>query len=212
LNVLGWQGPLNEGAFEYAALNNALRMLRSASGKARESIVFPSNIQRSVDMSKMLFSAVFCLGLLPIAPASVYAQGPSTPTERTVRQGDTIEWVAVSGGNHRVRFGESGATSLTEINTILEPTVAQDNPPVAIPSGALFTAKVRDSATVGKTFVFTCGIHTGQMLSETFTVAAKDPTQPARSHKIKGVSGPHWFMEVPAASPPPKDVQVDTAP
>ena len=165
-------------------------------------------------MSRTLFTAATGVGLLILSHASVCAQQPSTPADRTIRQGDTIEWVAVSGGNHKVRFGANGATSVADINTILEnfsqaltPGTTGDSP--AASSGTLLTAKVKDDATPGKTFIFTCGIHTTPMLSEPFTIAAKVPGQPPRNLKIKGVfvSGQmHWFLEAA------RDVQVDTAP
>lgn len=159
--------------------------------------------------------AVLGLGLFAVTAMPAHAQGPSTPADRTVRQGDTIEWVAVSGGNHKVRFGANGATPVPEINTLLEsfspaltPGAIGDSPQAS--SGRLLTAKVKeDAATVGKTFIFTCGIHTTGMLSQPFTIAAKAPGQPPRTHKIKGVlvGGQfHWFLEVS------RDVQVDTAP
>jgi hypothetical protein len=162
-------------------------------------------------MPRILTVVALCLDLLPLALGPAHAQGPSTPEDRTIRQGDTIEWIAVSG-THKVRFGANGATSVAEINTILEnfsqaltPGTTGDSP--AASSGTLLTAKVKDDATPGKTFVFTCGIHTTPMLSELFTIAAKVPGQAPRNLRIKGTfvnNQMHWLLEAT------RDVQVDT--
>lgn len=162
-------------------------------------------------MSKTLFATALSLGLLALASEPIFAQGASTPADRTIRQGDTIEWVAESAGPHEVRFGAPGTTPVAAINTILEsftpvltPGAIGNSP--RLPSGRLLTAKVKNAATPGTTFIFTCGVHPPQMLSQPFTIAARVAGQPPRTHRIKGVSGLHWLLEVT------RNVQVDTAP
>jgi hypothetical protein len=152
-------------------------------------------------MSKKLVSAVFCLGLLALGPVTAYAQ----QAEVIVRQGDSIEWVAVTGAPpHKVRFNANGASSIDEINAILEnfspalkvgPNGERDSDPPKS-SGTLLAAKVKDDAPPGKTFVFVCGIHTGAMLSFPFKVEAKVAGEPSRTHKIMGVPALHWHLHI----------------
>lgn len=148
-------------------------------------------------MSKAL--AVLVIGLALVASALVPASAQVLP-EVIVRQGDTIQWVVGTGSPpHRVRFGANGATSVAEINTILENLTPPLNPAGdgrQAASGTLLTAKVKDNAEPGKTFIFTCGVHPGQMLSLPFTVAAKVAGQPPRTHKIIGEAGLHWHIHV----------------
>jgi plastocyanin len=151
--------------------------------------------KRSIEMPKYLVSAVFGLGLVALNTPTVYAQGSP---EVIVRPGDTIEWVAVSGGPHKVRFGADEATSLDKLKDILENftpplTAAGDSPPGN--PGPLTKATVKADA-AGKTFVFTCGVHPTDMLSLTFTVADKVAGQPARNHKISAEAGRHWHLHV----------------
>jgi hypothetical protein len=163
--------------------------------------------------------AALCSGFLALVPAAAVAQIPSTEADRTLRQGDSIEWVSVSGGTHQVRFGGNvGGTTLTKIADVQailsfppapapQLTINGDigsGPPAG--TGLLLQAKVKDDAIVGATFIFTCGIHPNGMISQQFKVAAKDPTQPARTIKIKGVTGMHWRLEAM------RDVHVDTTP
>lgn len=145
-------------------------------------------------MPKKLVSAVFCLGLLALCAPTVFAQGSP---EVIVRQGDTIEWVAVGPPPHKVRFGANGATPVAEVSALLtfEPALNNGDSP-QLPTGKLLTAKVKDDAEPGKTFVFTCGVHPGPMLSLPFTIAAKVASQPPRTHKIMGVTGLHWHLHV----------------
>ena len=148
-------------------------------------------------MSKAL--TILVTGLALIASACVPVAAQVLP-EVIVRQGDTIQWVVGQGSPpHKVRFGANGATSVAEINTILTNitpplTPAGDGPQK--PSGILLTAKVKDDAEPGKTFIFTCGVHPPQMLSLPFTVAAKVAGQPPRTHKIIGEAGLHWHVHV----------------
>jgi len=143
-------------------------------------------------MRKKLVSTVFCLGFLAFNAPVAYTQGAP---EVIVRPGDTIQWVALSGGNHRLNFGAAGTTPANQIGDILtfDPPLTNGESPEL--SGApLAKATVKDA--VGKTFVFTCGVHPAQMLSLTFEVAAAVPGQPARIHRISGETGNHWHLHV----------------
>ena len=149
-------------------------------------------------MSKMLFVVAISLVLVASASIFVYSQNQA---EVVVRQGDTIQWVHLGpmGVPHKVRFGSSGATPVADINMILEnfkpPLNAMGDAPPAT-SGTLLTAKVKDTAMAGATFVFTCGIHPMPMLSLPFRVEAKVAGQPARTHKITAEMGLHWHVHV----------------
>jgi plastocyanin len=146
-------------------------------------------------MSRRFIVATTCLALCGGAGAFSYAQAPP---EVIVRPGDTIQWVGTGNPPHKVRFGANGATPVDDINKILEnitPPLANGDGPVLNGTTSL-TAKVKDNAeVVGKTFVFTCGIHPPVMLSLQFTVAAKDGPTP-RIHKITGEPGLHWHLHV----------------
>jgi hypothetical protein len=147
-------------------------------------------------MSKAL--AVLMIGLTLVASALVPASAQVLP-EVTVRQGDTIQWVVGPGNiQHKVKFGATGTTSVAEIRDILDitPPLTAAGESRQAASGTLLTAKVKDNAEPGKTFIFTCGVHPGQMLSLPFTVAAKVAGQPARTHKIIGEVGLHWHLHV----------------
>ena len=130
---------------------------------------------------------------------AVYAQGAP---EVIVRPGDTIQWAAISGGPHQVWFsGANGASSRAQIVDILDnfsaPGLDADGKSQGANTGALLSATVKDApGVVGKTFVFTCGIHPAAMLSLTFTVADKVAGQGPRTHRILGESGSHWHLHV----------------
>jgi hypothetical protein len=146
-------------------------------------------------MLKKLVTVVFCLGLLALDNPTVYAQGSP---QVIVRQGDTIEWHAVGPPPHKVRFGANGATPIAEVSALLDfdPVLVNGDSPQAS-TGKLLTAKVKDNATPGKTFIFVCGVHTGgQMVSLPFTIAAKVAGEQPRTHKIMGVTGLHWHLHV----------------
>jgi plastocyanin len=155
-------------------------------------------------MPKKLVPAVFCLGLLALSTLTAYAQGSP---EVIVRQGDTIEWVAMGPPPHKVRFGANGATPLDAINGLLEnftpaltvgPGGEGDSPAQGQSAGTLLTAKVKDNAdVVGKAFVFVCGVHSaGQMVSLPFRIEAKVAGEAPRKHKIMGGPGLHWHLHV----------------
>lgn len=146
-------------------------------------------------MPKKLLPAAFCLGLLALSTPTVYAQGSP---EVIVRPGDTIEWVAVAAGPHRVKFGAGGTTtSVEDIKKILDnPAISPAGDSAQAVTGPLLSAKVREDATPGQTFVFTCGVHPTDMLSLTFIVAAKVVGEPVRTHKITGEAGRNWHLHV----------------
>jgi hypothetical protein len=153
-----------------------------------------------IDMPKNLIAALFFLGFAALTMPTAYAQGSP---EVIVRQGDTIEWVAVGPPPHRVRFGSPGTTPFAEVSALLEftPTLTAgpggeaDSPQA--PTGTLLTAKVKDDAVPGKTFIFNCGVHPGgQMLSLPFTIAAKVAGEQPRRHRIMGVTGLHWHLHI----------------
>jgi hypothetical protein len=157
-----------------------------------------------MDMSKTLASSALCLGLLALSTPLVIAQGSP---EVIVRQGDTIEWVAATPGPpaipHKVRFGGNGATSFAVVKDLLDfdPALTPDGGGIADSAqknnGTLLKAKVKDTAdVVGKTFVFVCGIHTGQMLSLPFKIEARVGGEAPRTHKITGEVGLHWHLHV----------------
>ena len=123
----------------------------------------------------------------------VYAQGQP---DIVVRQGDTIEWIGAAGGpQHKLNFGAAGTTPVAEITTILD-----FKPPLAggeskQGSGLLVSATVKeDKATIGKKFVFTCGVHPVPMLSVSFVVAPRVPGEAPRTFTVMGESGLHWHV------------------
>jgi plastocyanin len=153
-------------------------------------------------MLKTVFgTAALCLAILAPGSQSAYAQGSP---EVIVRQGDTIEWVAVGPPPHKVRFGAgAGVTSVADMNLLVTFTPALtigpggegDSPQSG--NGPLLTAKVKDDAAPGKSFVFNCGVHSGgPMISLPFTIAAKVDGVPPRTHKIIGEQGLHWHLHV----------------
>jgi hypothetical protein len=145
---------------------------------------------------KMLMSAALALGTFALSTTLGYAQGAP---EVIVRRGDKIDWSALSGGPHRVKFGAAGTTSVAEINALLDftPVLTPGGDSPQKVTGPLTSAQVKDiPEVVGKTFVFTCGVHPAQMLSLTFTIAEKVTGGTARTHKITGESGLHWHLLV----------------
>ena len=150
-------------------------------------------------MRKTGIVAALSFGLLVLSVSMVFAQGS---TVITVRQGDTIEWTSLSAGPHRVRFGSSGAApALADLNKLLEfpdpnfPLTTGDSKQAV--TGKLLVAKVKeDPETVGKTFVFVCGVHSaGQMVSLPFTIAVKVAGE-TKTHRITGETGLHWHLHI----------------
>jgi hypothetical protein len=147
-------------------------------------------------MKRIVAAAGFSFGLLFLGLGAAYAQHGSADVV-VVRPGDTIEWFAVGPPKHKVRFGANGATPTNEVSALLDfnPALVDGDSPERS-TGKLLTAKVKDNATVGKTFVFTCGVHPGAMLSLPFKIEAKVTGEQPRTHKIMGVVGLHWHLHV----------------
>jgi hypothetical protein len=170
-------------------------------------------------MRRDLLTAAISIALLPFGCALAQSIPPSTQADRTLRQGDIIEWSGVSGGDHQVRFGGTvGATTLTPV-TEVDDYLGNFDPALKITSevgvapengatGPLLTAKVLDAAQVDKTFNFTCGFHPADMLSRAFKIEAKVDGQAPRTFKITGVAGRHWILEKPDGT----KVSIDTTP
>lgn len=147
-------------------------------------------------ISRTLTLVVAVIACIAGAAASVHVQAPP---EVIVRPGDTITWSGTGNPPHKVRFGANGASPIADINDILEnitPPLVSGDGPVFNNTTTTLTAKVKDAAGVGKSFIFTCGFHPGQMLSLQFTVAAKVTGQGPRTHKIVGEPGLHWHLHV----------------
>jgi hypothetical protein len=138
--------------------------------------------------------AATVLAFVALATASSHAQGAP---EAIVRQGDTIQWIAAAGPPHKLKFGAAGTTPIADIEAILEFKPPLVNGESKATSGTLQTATVKeDKATVGRTFVFTCGFHPDRMLSLAFTVAARDAGQTPRTHTVMGEAALHWHLHV----------------
>jgi plastocyanin len=159
-------------------------------------------------LAKMLSNA-FCLGLLALSTTSTILAQSSE--EVVVRQGDTIEWWAISAGPHGVKFGSDGASPINEVATLLDflprsdgtPAIDNNGESEQKTTGRVLTAKVKTNAQVGGKFVFVCLIHTdGRMISHPIVIAAGVPGQ-GRTHKIMGVTGLHWALHIDTTPPPP---------
>lgn len=161
-------------------------------------------------MPMKLSSAAFCLGLLALSASGAQAQGTQ---EVIVRQGDTIEWYAISAGPHGIKFGADGATPVNQVDPLLQFSPRPDGSPglnnngesLSKGTGLLLTAKVKADAAVDKTFIFVCAVHGGAqspMLSRPFKIAASVAGQ-QQTHKIIGVTGLHWALHVDTTPPPP---------
>jgi hypothetical protein len=145
------------------------------------------------------FSAL-CLGFLSLGTLFSSAQ---TNPEIVIRQGDTIEWAAIPNAPHKVRFGGTGgATSFDTVKDLLDfdpplmpdQTGIADSPQKA--SGTLLKATVKDGdGLVGKTFVFICGVHGGQMLSYMFKIEPKGADGP-RNYRILGEASINWHLQI----------------
>ena len=137
---------------------------------------------------------------------------------RTIRQGDTIEWVSVSSGPHQVKFGGTvGARRFEDLDVqaILkfppapapQLTISGDiGTSPARSTGPLLSATVDQDAVPGSTFFFTCGIHQAAMLSHPFKIEAEVEGLPARTAFIGGGAPTHPFIEVTS------DASIDTTP
>jgi hypothetical protein len=155
-------------------------------------------------MIRKLVSAAFFAYLFAVSMYSANAQNVS---EVIIKQGDSIEWFALSAGPHGVKFGsEGGIPSFEEVSRLLEFPSGFNGESESKQTGRLMTARVKENAEVGKTFVFVCAIHsgaTGPMVSHPFRIAAKVAGEQPRTHKILGVTGLHWAIHIDTTPPPP---------
>jgi plastocyanin len=159
-------------------------------------------------MSKMLLAVSGFLIAAGATLAPLWAQEPApTPTELTLRPGDTITWTPEPP--HRVRFGGSvthgGTLALTpfaEVEKILDITpklTAGADGIARAGTGEKVTAKVKadaDKAGVPE-FFFTCGFdpHRNIMVTRSFTIAPSTG-QPARDVQIGPPDSgtPRWIL------------------
>jgi len=149
--------------------------------------------------------------VLHLSPSAGFAQTMSTPADRILRPGDTIQWTPLGG--HKLRLGGSGLTSLTDVDKVmtLSPAPASESGGVRDwNAGQAVTATLKDNAdTQGvANFVFTCGQHPAAMLSHPFTIEAKPAAENVRTFVIRSENVFKWIMKKPDGT----DVQVDTTP
>ena len=158
-------------------------------------------------MTNTLASSILGFGVLVLS--TLLANAQNNP-EIIIKQGDTIEWVSVPNAPHKVRFGGSGsgATSFDVVKDLLDfdpttPIMHDPNNPdpttfdsAQKPSGTLLKAKVKETdGVIGKTFVFICGVHGGQMLSYAFKIEAKGAGG-ARNYRILGEPAINWHLHI----------------
>ena len=159
-----------------------------------------------------------CLVAMAVAHGSTGAEPPPAAGDLIVKPGDTIEFASPSP--HRLRFGGSvqdaanttgppiQLTPWTEVEKILTFTPALAvNAGIAMGApGQTVTATVKETASAGSTFMFTCGQHPAAMLSLPFTVAAKGG--PERALKIRAANVLKWLLKKADGT----EVQIDTTP
>ena len=68
-------------------------------------------------MTRTITAAALCVGLLAMPLSAGFAQTMSTPVDRVLRPGDTIQWVPADP--HHLQLGSAGLTPLTEVDKIL---------------------------------------------------------------------------------------------
>jgi hypothetical protein len=59
-------------------------------------------------MTRTITAAALCVGLLAMPLSAGFAQTMSTPVDRVLRPGDTIQWVPVDP--HHLQLGRAGLT------------------------------------------------------------------------------------------------------
>ena len=62
-------------------------------------------------MTRTITAAALCVGLLAMPLSAGFAQTMSTPVDRVLRPGDTIQWVPADP--HHLQLGRAGLTPLT---------------------------------------------------------------------------------------------------
>ena len=151
-------------------------------------------------MTRTITAAALCVGLLAMPLSAGFAQTMSTPVDRVLRPGDTIQWVPADP--HHLQLGSAGLTPLTEVDKILtfSPAPASDAGGVRTWSAAqAVTATVKDNADMQgvANFVFTCGGHPAQMKSQPFTIESKPAGQNPRTFRIRSDPSLKWILQKP---------------
>jgi hypothetical protein len=146
--------------------------------------------------------------LLAMLLSAGFAQTMSTPVDRVLRPGDTIQWAPVDP--HYLQLGRAGLTPLTEVDKILtfSPAPASDAGAVRTWNHAqAVTATVKDNADMQgvANFVFTCGGHPAQMKSQPFTIESKPAGQSPRTFRIRSDLSLKWILQKPNGG---REVQV----
>jgi hypothetical protein len=151
-------------------------------------------------MTRTITAAALCIGLLATPLSDGFAQTMSTPVDRVLRPGDTIQWVPAAP--HFLGLGIAGLTPLTEVDKILtfSPAPARDAGGVRTWGTAqAVTATVKDNADMQGVvnFVFTCGGHTVQMKSKPFTIESKQAGQNPQTFRIRSDNSLKWILQKP---------------
>jgi hypothetical protein len=151
-------------------------------------------------MTRTITAAALCVGLLAMPLSAGFAQTMSTPVDRVLRPGDTIQWVPADP--HHLQLGSAGLTPLTEVDKILtfSPAPASDARGVRTWNHAqAVTATVKDNADMQgvANFVFTCGGHPAQMKSQPFTIESKPAGQNPRTFRIRSDLSLKWILQKP---------------
>src|SRR6202030_3262409 len=149
-------------------------------------------------MTRTIIAAALFVGLLAMPLSAGFAQTISTPVDRVLRPGDTIQWVPATP--HHLQLGSAGLTPLTEVDKILtfSPAPASDAGGVRTWSAAqAVTATVKDNADMQgvANFVFTCGGHQVQMKSQPFTIESKPAGQNPRTFRIRSDPSLKWIFQ-----------------
>jgi hypothetical protein len=154
-------------------------------------------------MARTISLAAICAAVLGLSLASALAQPVSTPADRVLRPGDTIQWTPA--GPHKLRLGGAGLTPITDVDKVL----TFSPPPASEADGTrewdklqVVTATVKGNADTQSVaqFIFTCGAHPVQMKSRSFTFESKPPGQNPRTFAIRSDPALKWIMQKPDGS------------
>jgi hypothetical protein len=151
-------------------------------------------------MTRTITAAALYIGLLAMPLSVGFAQTISTPVDRVLRPGDTIQWVPATP--HHLQLGSAGLTPLTEVDKILtlSPAPASDAGGVRTWGwGQAVTATVKANADMQGIayFVFTCGGHQVLMKSQPFTIESKPAGQNPRTFSIRSDPTLKWILQKP---------------
>lgn len=154
-------------------------------------------------MTRTLSAATLCVALFAMSLSAAFAQPASTPADRVLRPGDTIQWVPA--GPHKLQLGSAGLTPVTDVDKILtfSPAPVSNTGGVRIWDAAqAVTATVKDDADKQglANFIFTCGAHIGQMKSQPFTIESKPAGATTRTFRIRSDPSIKWIMQKPDGS------------